>query len=103
MTQIRGLSRTSSIYKWVLTSLSISTNTKLTYKTILLLLLSFSYYRLLIAFTRLMCEIRSYCYSYLKRGILDRLLLTRGCFTNCAFTHNKLLRRQVHKTLIHYL
>ena len=38
------------------------------YKTILLLLMNLSYCRLSIAFTRLMCEIR----SYLNRGILDR-------------------------------
>ena len=37
-------------------------------KTILLPLMNLSYYRLLIAFTRLMCEIR----SCLIRGILDR-------------------------------
>ena len=38
-------------------------------KTNLLPLLSFSYYRLSMAFTRLMCEIR----SLLNRGILDWL------------------------------
>jgi hypothetical protein len=43
-------------------------------KTILLPLLSFSYYRLSIVFTRFMCEIR----SYLNRGILDRLYHRRN-------------------------
>ena len=43
-------------------------------KTNLLPLLSFSYYRLSMAFTRLMCEIR----SHLNRGILDWLCHRRN-------------------------
>jgi hypothetical protein len=97
------------------------------YKTILLPLLSFSYYHLSIVFTRIMCEIRIYL-KFLNRGILDWLchlhntfflrrwwkigdpgkqtyksLPTQGWCNSWPLTHNKLLRQQVHKTLIHYL
>ncbi len=99
--------------------------------TIFSLVLSFFYsvviksprYRLLVVFTRIMYEIR----SYLNRGTLDRLyhrhnvhflsrwwnigdpgkqtcksLPTHECSSNWPFTRNKPLRQQVHKTLIHY-
>ena len=89
-------------------------------QVILLPLMNLSCYRLSIAFTRIMCEIRS-CPS---RGILDQLWhrlkvhfqrtwwksgnrgkqtcesrTTQGCFSNWIFTHNKLLRQKVLKTL----
>jgi hypothetical protein len=86
--------------------------------------MNLSYYRLSIDFTRFIHEIR----TCLNRGILDRSWhrlnvqflnrwwksgnrgkqtsesrITRGLFSNWSSTRNKLIRQQVHKTLIHVL
>jgi hypothetical protein len=58
-------------------------------------------------FSKMNTNTSVFVFMFENMSLRVRPTLTRGCFNNWPFTHNKLLRRQAHKTLgyplIHYL